>query len=389
MAFNKNKFCQELISNNFKINTIQELLEKHNDVKDIIIRNHKQQLEIINNPKIICDYIKDQYFKNVLAIKYKGIYLYKLLFAEHNKMLWDYLFDETKILFFIYRELGKNNNIQQIKLIQPRCDFNMLMKNIKQYFYQTAPNTELGDHLTDLKNDKNGCFYKNYFIVLQQRWIKKRKWRNKMEAHLSEGGFVNWINDFNTTFKNFNYIALKGRTPCGWGWYNQINLKGTHFDYLFNLKKNCLVWDCNKDDFRKERIDDYATNLAYDIIGEEALDCVGKDNSLQKHFDYIKKEFGFHFLYNVAKKNMERWWRDKHKCWLSNGKCYKCNCDIVYKCSTEQEAKELEGTGGTCKNCPTPFKMKLIKKDNIEFYPTCSPDESDSESDLEYLSDSD
>lgn len=366
MAFNKNKFCDALISNKVKLITNYYNVDEKTWVDGNFIS--KEQLNIINNPKIICDYIKDQYFKNVLAIKYKGIYLYKLLFAEHNKMLWDYLFDETKILFFIYRELGKNNNLQQIKLIQPRCDFNMLMKNIKQYFYQTAPDTELGDHLTDLKNNKNGCFHKNYFITLQQRWIKKRKWDNKMEAHLSEGGFVNWINDFNTTFKNFNYITLRGRTPY-FGFNEGINLKGTHFDYLFNLKKNCLVWDCNKDDFRKERIDDYATNLAYDIIGEEALDCVGKDNSLQKHFDYIKKEFGFHFLYNVAKNNMERWWRDKYNCWLSNGKCYKCQCDIVYKCSTEQEAKELEGTGGTCKNC--------------------SPDESDSESDLEYLSDSD
>lgn len=357
----KNKFCQELISNNVKL-----FDEKKDDLDagDYICVNilHQKKLEIINNPKIICDYIKDQYFKNVLAIKYKGTYLYKLLFAEHNKMLWDYLFDETKILFFLYRQLGKNNNLQQIKLVQPRCDFNMLMKHIKQYFYQTAPDTELGDHLTDLKNEKKyGCFHKNYFIVLQQRWIKKRKWRNKMDADSN-----NWIKDFNTTFKNFNYITLRGRTPQGFGWNDGIDLKGTHFDYLFNLKKNCLVWDCNKDDFRKERIDDFATNLAYDIIGEEALDCVGKDNSLQKHFDYIKKEFGFHFLYNVAKKNMERWWRDKHKCWLSNGKCYKCNCDIVYKCSTEQEAKQLEGTAGTCKNCHTPFKMKLIKKDESD-----------------------
>ena len=372
MAFNKNKFCQELISNNVKINKIKEILQEQNDVKDYIIRNHKEKLNIINNPKIICDYIKNQYFKNVLAIKHKGLYLYKMLFAEHNKMLWDYLFDETKILFFLYREIGKNIGIQQIKFIQPRCDFNILMKNIKQFFYQTAPNTELGDHLTDIKNDKDGCFHRNYFITLQQKnWIKKRKWNNKIEADSN-----NWIKDFNTTFKNFNYISVKGRTPY-FGFNEGNNLKGTHFDYLFNLKKSCLVWDCNKDDFRKERINDFATHFAYTLIGEEALDCVGKDNTLQKHFDYIKKEFGNHFLYNVAKNNMERWWRDKHKCWLSNGQCYKCNCDIVYKCSTEQEAKELEGTGGTCKNCHTPFKMKLIKKD-----------ESDSDSDS-IFSDSD
>ena len=172
---------------------------------------------------------------------------------------------------------------------------------------------------------------------------------------------------------NFNYINLIG-------WENECcktDLKGTHFDYLFNLKKNCLVWDCNKDDFRKERIDDFATYLAYEQIGEEALDCVGRNTTLQNHFNYIKKEFGNHFLYNVAKNNMERWWRDKHKCWLSNGQCYKCNCDIVYKCSTEQEAKELEGTGGTCKNCPHFFKMKLIKKDEDDSDSGLSDSDSD------------
>jgi len=379
MAFNKNKFCQELISNNYKINTIQEILEKQNDVKDDVMRNHKQQLEIINNPKIICDYIKDQYFKNVLAIKYKGLYLYNMLFKKNNKILWDYLFDETKMLFFIYRDLQKNTNMYIMKKISPMGNFNMLMKNIKSFFYQTAPDTELGDFLTDLKNKKQE--FSNYYLITNQQknWIKKRKWNNKMEAHLSEGGFVNWIKDFNTTFKNFNYFALKTRNPCWGNNYYGNNYKGTHFDYLFNLKKNCLVWDCNKDDFRKERINDFATHFAYTLIGEEALDCVNKDNSLQNHFNYIKKEFGNHFLYNVAKKNMERWWRDKHKCWLSNGQCYKCGCDIVYKCSTEQEAKELEGTGGTCKNCHTPFKMKLIKKDESDSDSDSGVSDSDSD----------
>jgi hypothetical protein len=380
MAFNKNKFCQELISNNVKL-----FENKDGNATQCIL--HIQKLNIINNPKIICDYIKDQYFKNVLSIKHKGLYLYNMLFKKNNKILWNYLFDETKMLFFLYREIGKNNYIQQIKFLEPRCDFNNLMKNIKHYFYQTAPNTELGDHLADIKN-KDGCFNRYYYILLKQRWIKKRKWNNKMEAHLSKGGFVKCIKDFNTTFKNFNYVNLKGKTPQGMGWYNQDDFKGTHFDYLFNLKKSCLVWDCNKDDFRKERIDDFATYLAYEQIGEEALDCVGRNTTLQNHFNYIKKEFGNHFLYNVAKKNMERWWRDKHKCWLSNGQCYKCGCDIVYKCSTEQEAKELEGTNGTCKKCSTSSKMTLIRNTiirkegniNVEFFPTNPPDESDSDS---------
>ncbi len=366
MAFNKNNFCDALISNNFGL-----LKSNKNHIAfDMVNCIHKQKLEIINNPKIICDYIKDQYFKNVLAIKYKGQYLYKMLFAEHNKMLWDYLFDETKILFFLYREVGKNTSIQQLKLVQPRCEFDMLMKNIKQYFYQTAPNTELGDHLTKLKNEEQGCFHKNYFITLQQKhWIKKRKWNNKMELYSSEDGFVDWIKDFNDTFKNFNYICLKGRTPY-FAFNEGIDLKGTHFDYLFNLKKNCLVWDCNKDDFRKERIIDCATNLAYNVIGEEALDCVGKDNSVQKCLDYIKREFGFHFLYNIAKKNMEKWWRDKHKCWLSKGKCEKCNCDIVFRSDTKEDAEEVKGATGICKKCAT-LEMKLILKN----------DENDSDSD--------
>ena len=374
MAFNKNKFCQELISNNVKINKIKEILQEQNDVKDYIIRNHKEKLNIINNPKIICDYIKDQYFKNVLAIKYKGLYLYNMLFKKNNKILWDYLFDETKMLFFIYRDLQKNTNIYIMKKISPMGNFNMLMKNIKSFFYQTAPDTELGDFLTDLKNKKQE--FSNYYLITnqQKKWIKKRKWNNKMEADLSEGGFVNWIQDFNTTFKNFNYFALKTRNPCWGNNYYGNNYKGTHFDYLFNLKKSCLVWDCNKDDFRKERINDFATHFAYTLIGEEALDCVGKDNSLQKHFNYIKKEFGNHFLYNVAKNNMERWWRDKHKCWLSNAKCSKCNCDIIIKSNTEQAAKLAVGCYGWCNKC---VKMKLIKKD-----------ESDSDSDS-IFSDSD
>ena len=71
---------------------------------------------------------------------------------------------------------------------------------------------------------------------------------------------------------------------------------------------------------------------------------------------------------------MERWWRDKHKCWLSNAKCSKCNCDIIIKSNTEQAAKLAVGCYGWCNKC---VKMKLIKKD-----------ESDSDSDS-IFSDSD
>lgn len=351
MAFNKNKFCQELISN--KVNLFKS--NKEHIAFDTVNCLHMLKLNIINNPKIICDYIKDQYFKNVLAIKYKGLYLYKMLFAEHNKMLWDYLFDETKMLFFAYRLLQKNNKSIIHKVIEPRCKFNNLMKNIKHYFYQTAPNTELGDYLNMLKkNEDNSIVWKKYYNVIntQKKWIKKRKWENKE----IDGG-NNWVKDFNHTFKNFNYVQL-------WGIYGnyQLEQKGTHFDYLFNLKKNCLVWDCKKDDFRKERINDLLVRIAYHTIGDEALDCIGYDNSLQNHFNYIKKKYGNHFLYNVAKNNMEKWWRNKNKCWVATGKCYKCNCDIVYKCSTKNDAKELEGTSGFCNKCDD----MLIINDDVD-----------------------
>ena len=361
MAFNKNKFCQELISNNVKL---FENLEGFTATESIL---HIQKLNIINNPKIICDYIKDQYFKNVLSIKHKGLYLYNMLFKKNNKILWDYLFDETKMLFFIYRELQKRNDKYVFKTITPRRDFNILMKHIKQFFYQTAPNTEIGDHLTDLKNNaKDDIFHKWYLLVIHQRWIKKRKWTNKMKAHLSEGGFINWIKDFNDTFKNFNYIYLKGKTPQqGWIGYCQDNLKGTHFDYLFNLKKNCLVWDCNKDDFRKERINDFAIHYAYEEVAKYAL--LNEERTLDGCFDYIKKHFGNHCLYNVAKNNMERWWRNKHKCWLSNAKCSLCDCDIVIQSPTEPAAKLAVGCYGYCNACLNlKFPHRKIKKDESD-----------------------
>ena len=115
MAFNKNKFCNELVSNNVKlVSNYSNVDEKTWEIGNFI---NKEKLNIINNPKIICDYIKDQYFKNVLAIKHKGLYLYNMLFKKNNKILWDYLFDETKMLFFIYRELQKRNDKYVFKTI--------------------------------------------------------------------------------------------------------------------------------------------------------------------------------------------------------------------------------------------------------------------------------
>jgi len=365
MAMIKNKFCQNLISNNassfdWKAMVGDNLIDWDDDSDDFDRENfiYKQYLNIINNPKIICDYIKDQYFKNVLAIKYKGVYLYNMLFAEHNKMLWDYLFDENKMLFFVYRltqekKLFKSRRI--IKYINHQHNFNYLMENIQQYFYQTSPNTELGKYLKKLKNGK-GWFNVCMVVNRQKKWVSKLQWQRKLkdEKH-------NYIKDFNHIFKNFNYINLYARTFNSYYGNNGTETAGTHFDYLMNLTKSCLVWDCNKDDFRKDRINDIATYMAFDIMAkivENKYLSNKKHISLDDSFMLLKKKYGNHFLYNIAKKNMEKWWRNFNESWLSNAKCSLCDCDIVIKSKTEQAAKLAVGCYGYCSRCHKIFYKK-------------------------------
>ena len=79
---------------------------------------HIQKLNIINNPKIICDYIKDQYFKNVVCsfflvkewktsqIQKYQLELHPAKIQKQTKLLSKRLililyFYETYILFYV------------------------------------------------------------------------------------------------------------------------------------------------------------------------------------------------------------------------------------------------------------------------------------------------
>ena len=206
------------------------------DPKDI----YRQATYFIHNTEFLVDVIKDDYVASVLRIK-----KLKNLFDVDRQKLWWYLFDEDKMLFFIYRFISawRKPNIKSINTNNEVSDFNHLMYKTKHWFYQTSKGTELGDWFENKKKYgyDEGYYYLDYnFKRLTYRMLENINKKDK----------VLWGKEFFKFYDNAWFVKLNGN-------------KGTHFNFCLNLKKNVLLWDAQKEQFRKDRINNLFNDLKH------------------------------------------------------------------------------------------------------------------------------
>lgn len=238
--------------------------------------------KLMINPKYICNVLKTQFIRSVLAIKHKGIYLHNML-LDKTSDLWWYLFDDTKLLYFTRRYIGDYHPHITIKL-KMFDTFNKMMKQVSPYFYQIAPDTETGEFFGDVRANckaydkgdwtKDGLikmvgdthyYYTNEFdISFKVKDITMRKIKNRIKHK-------NIMDELVSFYNNFYYIKPN-------------KLAGTHFNFNFDLKKNVLVWDASNEQYKHQRI----YNL-FDLVRN------------QFSISLKPKELFFHMLYKPKK----------------------------------------------------------------------------------------
>lgn len=206
----------------------------------------KMVFRLMINPNYLCEVLKAMFVRNVLAIKYKGIYLHKM-FMDYTPNLFWYLFDDTKLLYFVRRFCNGFHPTIHFPLRQKNT-FKRMVEDCSPYFYQTAPDTE------------NADFFKrsNHFI---------KRYKNNEVIGCIHDDYGNMSNRFNINFgvKHLTPRIVENRIKKNLhyemeffyeNWYNVRvnNNAGTHFTYNFDLKKNVLLWDASKEQHRHQRI---------------------------------------------------------------------------------------------------------------------------------------
>ena len=228
-----------------------EAYEKHYN------NQYKVKIEMMSNPTYLCEVIKDLYIRSVLAIKYNNQYLYKMfLHPKYNKGLWDYLFDENKVLFWCYRFLQNLQSPTLIKYISFKRynRFSNFINEAKHYYYQIAPETRLGKWFKKFKKTKKVPREIDNCIVLKDSScsvgvvFQQKKLYTKRMIDYRVKDKQRFQSHYEKLHKNFWFVKLEDDN-----YYTQ-SIGGEHFDYNMDLTKNCLVWDANAKQFRKERI---------------------------------------------------------------------------------------------------------------------------------------
>jgi len=245
--------------------------------------------KLMINPKYICNVLKTQFIRSVLAIKHNGIYIYKML-LDNTIDLWWYLFDDTKLLYFTRKYMTTHPRMTiQLKMFDT---FNKMMKQVSPYFYQIAPNTETGEFFTDVRTvckkydkgdwTKDGLikmtgdthfYYTNkYDITFNTKNLTARKIKNRIKNKNVMGELI-------TFYNNYYYIRPNG-------------LAGTHFNYNFDLKKNVLVWDASNEQYKHQRIYNYFNEVRKQFPPPHHI---LKDMFLVKLYKPKKEEWDFNW----------------------------------------------------------------------------------------------
>ena len=209
--------------------------------------------KLMINPKYICNVLKAQFIRSVLAIKHKGVCLYNML-LDKTSDLWWYSFDDTKLLYFTRRYIDYHPHMTiKLKMFDT---FNKMMKQVSPYFYQIAPDTETGNFFTNVRRSckkydrgeytadglikmegDTHYYYTNKFdISFNTKDLTARKIKNRIKDK-----HKNTMDELVSFYNNFYYIKPN-------------NLAGTHFNFNFDLKKNVLVWDASNEQYKHQRI---------------------------------------------------------------------------------------------------------------------------------------
>jgi len=234
------------------------------------------------NPTYLCEVLKAMFVRNVLAIKYKGVYLHNM-FMDYTPNLFWYLFDDTKLLYFVRRFCNGFHPSITFPL-REKNTFKRMVEDCSPYFYQTAPDTEIAGFFKNAKhfikmykNDEViGCIHdgiggmeNRFYISFGVKHLTPRILENRIKKNLHyemEFFYENWYN-----------VKVN-------------NNAGTHFNYNFDLKKNVLLWDASKEQHRHQRI----VNLFRRIR-----------TRMEKHIPENKQLMFFHKLY--TKENPKDW----------------------------------------------------------------------------------
>ena len=289
----KGQIWMDQINNNGFPSDSKEYKEHYNN-------QYKVQLEMMSNPTYLCEVIKDIYIRTVLAIKTnKGLYLYKaFMHPKYNKGLWDYLFDENKVLFWIYRFLQQHNNkngyaptLTKYIPFKQINRFSNFIDKAKHFYYQIAPKTQIGKWFKKFKKTNKPPTEIDTHMVMQGSpsgvdiVFQQKKFYTKRMINYRVKGNQRFESHYKTFYKNFWFVKLQDDN----GYWNAIG--GEHFNYDMDLTKNCLVWDANAEQFRKERIFE---------LWECCFDYYRTSNHYQRTIKNVPRYESDGLVYNVA-----------------------------------------------------------------------------------------